>query len=242
VTLNAPDLTIDDVTSFGQLVAGEYTHPSDGEPYWTPNCREAWGAIQRAVNSVLRKQTCLQSQTRQELTAEVSGRLALCRNPSFFRSKNRAGWVYKFALLVSKNWIRSRIRTANRDERIRERLTSVVPAETSAEHQARAQTEHDALTFDRWQFGGSRGSTPDGMTCVSDYSEARTVEHGIHGDAELVAAIRDEVRRLPPDDQEFFWNYLDSRYQPGGQPPAARKRFGRLCQKVRNSLSQTPSP
>jgi hypothetical protein len=52
-----------------------------------------------------------------------------------------------------------------------------------------------------------------------------------------VAAIRDEVSRLTPEDQEFFWNYLDSRYQAGGRSDADRQRFHRLRLKVRTAVT-----
>jgi hypothetical protein len=161
-------------------------------------------------------------------------------NKKFLKSPKRAGWLYLFALNTAKHWMADRIRQSNGDRRVKEFVENgVIPAETFTDQQEREAADNNSLSFDRYQFHGGLGHAPDSMTILSDHAECRSVEHASQGDAELVAAIRDEVSKLPTDDQEFFWDYLDSRYQAGGRSHADRKRFQRLRVKVKKAVSQT---
>jgi hypothetical protein len=265
------DIALQDVTTVEDLVGGEFVHtlpPDDGafweddrEPEaipatWKPNCPEAERAIRKGIDDVLRPQIGLYRQNRDEAYVEVIHKLGKylrrryrkfsgphrITHKKFLQSPNRGGWLYLFAMNTTLEWLGERIRRANGDERIKQALVrGVVPAETFTEQQDRKAAENESLTFDRHIFAGGRGHGPDEMTILSDHHECRSVEHASHGDAELVAAIRDEVNKLPTDDQEFFWDYLDSRYQAGGRSHADRQRFHRLRLRIRKAVSQIAS-
>jgi hypothetical protein len=258
------DIALKDVRTIEDLVGGEFVHilpPDDGyddrEPVatpgtWKPNCQEAERAIRKGIANVLRPQTGLYGQNRDEAYVEVIHKLGKylrrryrgpgphrITNVKFLQSPNRGGWLYLFARNITLEWLGERIRRANGDERIKQALaTGVVPAETFTQQQERKAGDNESLNFDRCQFAGELGYGPDEMTFISDHSDARDIEHASDGDAELAAAIRDEVSRLPLDDQEFFWDYLDSKYQSGGRSDADRQRFHRLRLRIKQAVTE----
>lgn len=208
-----------------------------------PYCREADEVIEKAISGSLSQQACLQEQNRDELGAEVRGTLAehfsdgTKRQPrplsqKFLDHPNRAGWLYKFAQKTTANWFRRRIRKANHDKRVAEKLTTgIIPAETSAESEERRE-QLDPRRFDLHQFAGSRGCGPD----VAVDPNPRTIEPASDTELELVAAIREELKGLSDEDREFFEDYLDTRHAQA-HTPQERHRFARLRKKIREAIT-----
>ena len=261
------DNALNDCRTLEDIIGGHYVHtrpPDDGavseddEPQytagdWKPNCREAYTTIHNAISTVLRPLK-FKSECREELYVEVTSKLVSTlrkvarpsrtktrwiTNKKFLKSENRGGWLYLFAANVARHWIAERIRRAKGDKRVRESLTlGAAPKETFTSEQSRTTRQAEFLAYDRWQFDGGRGHAPDSMTMMSDRPDYRLVEYAQHGDAELAAAIREEISRLSQDDQDFFWAYLDDKYARGWTA-AQRKRFQRLRDRVRKAMSQT---
>ena len=116
--------------------------------------------------------------------------------------------------------------------------TGVIPKENFTQQQERRSTDNESLSFDHCQWDGNGlGHGPDGMTTLSDHHERRDVEHSSHGGRELAAAIRDEVSRLSPEDQSFFYQYIDSKYQSGERSDADRQRFHRLRLRIKQAVT-----
>jgi hypothetical protein len=253
------DISLNECRTLEDIIGGHYVHtvpPDDGSCYedepqytagdWKPNCPEAHRTIQNAISTVLRPTSCLKEQNRRELYVEIVAKLHQylrrryrgsgphkITNKKFLQSPRRAGWLYLFALHWGRHWLAERIRTANGDERIKQVLTTgVIPSETFTGQQERQSGDNESLTFDRCQWNGNVGHAPDSMTILSDPSDGRTVEHASHGEMELVAAVRDEISQLSQDDQEFFYDYIDSRYECA-HSAAQRKRFQRIRLKVK---------
>jgi hypothetical protein len=262
------DVLLKDVRTIEDLVGGELVHilppyngisgideePKAGPRYWKPRCPEAYKAIHAGISTVLHPTNCLQDQNRNDLRVEIASKLTKylrkvkrpkptkthrINNEKFLQSPNRAGWLYIFALKTGKHWLAERIRVVNGDARVKEFVeTGVVPAKTFTEQQERQAGDNECLSFDRYQFDGGLGHAPDSMTVMSDHADPRDIEHASQADAEKVAAIRQEIKALPLADQEFFWDYLGSRYM-GSRTSTDRKRFQRLRMRVRQAVSQT---
>lgn len=261
------DITFNESRTLEDIIGGQYVHtclPDNGAVYeddepryvagdWKPNCREAYATIHNAISTVLRPLK-FKDECREELYVEVTTKLVSTlrrvarpnrtktqwiTNQKFLKSKNRGGWLYLFSVNVARHWIAERIRQAKGDKRVRESLElGAAPKETFTREQRRTTRETESLAYDRWQFDGGRGHAPDSMTMVSDRGSRRVVEYARHGDAELAAAIREEISRLSQADQDFFWDYLDGRYA-SRWTAAQRKRFQRLRMRVRRAVSQT---
>jgi hypothetical protein len=261
------DNALNDCRTLEDIIGGHYVHtcpPDDGAVYeddepqytagdWKPNCREAYTTIHNAISTVLRPLK-FKSECREELYVEVTSKLVSTlrkvsrpsrtktrwiTNQKFLKSENRGGWLYLFSVNVARHWIARRIRQAKGDKRVRESLTlGAAPKETFTSEQSRKAHQAESVAYDRWQFDGGRGHAPDSMTILSDRSDHRFVEYAQHGDAELAAAIREEISRMSPGDQDFFWAYLDGRYA-SRWTATQRKRFQRLRMRVRKAMSQT---
>jgi hypothetical protein len=231
-------------------------------------CHDAVNAVLTGVSYILRSKTGRWSKENQsEVFAIAVGALGkkLCRrycrslkrvrrhritDTKFLTSKNRAGWLCEFAKLETKNWLRSRIRTAQGDERVRSKLSSgVEPAETFTEERDRTRQWSKTLTFDVFQFQFGRGYAPDqddenpldphGLLNMHD---GRTVEHQSPDDADSqrIIHLRQVLSELSSDDREFLLGYVDSRYDYSSKRTAAeRKRFQRLKSRVKTKMSQT---
>jgi hypothetical protein len=276
------DISLDKVRTIDDLLGGEFVHKNssdagaffeDDEPRfvageWRPRCPEAESAIRKGIEVILRTQTKLYTQNRQEAYVEVIQKLDQylrrsrskshrITNRKFLKHPNRGGWLCLFAKLTTRGWLRARITKAKGDERVRFAFeTGVVPKATfTAELQAangkrqakpekettrqrikRYAADDELLKWGHLQFAEKRGRGPADMTPVSDYAESRLIEHQVsHGEAELVAIIRQEVARLSPADRGFFEEYMDSRYQ-GRRTDADRKRFQRLRERIRRAI------
>jgi hypothetical protein len=262
------DITLNECRTLEDILGGRYVHKKppdtgafyeDDEPQyapgdWKPNCREAYQTIHNAISTVLRPSTILRYECREELYVEITSQLVSTlrrvtrprrtkthriTSEKFLQSENRGGWLYLFAVNVARHWIARRIREAKGDKRVREYLElGAAPKETFTSEQGRTIRQAESLSYDRWQFDGGRGHAPDSMTILSDRPDHRLVEYGRHSDAEMAAAIREEISRLPQDDQDFFWAYLEGKYARGWTA-AERKRFQRLRERVRKAMSQT---
>lgn len=227
-----PEIKIGDVTSFDQLVAGEY----DDRGTWHPYCIEAYRAIRKAVATILRGQRSDRYWSKQELIAEVQARLAACQNPKFFTSPNRVGWVAYFAYNTGRDWLRKRIRVARRDERVRERITTgTIPPDT-------VEVEDKTPKFDPYQFAGERpipfdseASVPMLPEDLMTHSEPSTETP----ESDLISRVNDMLQTLPEYDQRFFWEYFDSRHEYA-HSDRDRQRFRQLCKKIQQGVSQTP--
>ncbi len=258
------DIPLDEVRTVDDLLGGEFVHtvPPDSEAFfeddepgyiageWKPRCREAEATIRKAIENILRSQTGLYAQNRQDAYVEVIYKLGKClrrryrgsgphriTHKKFLKHPNRGGWLYLFARNTTLEWLGERIRVANGDERIKEALdTGVTPKATFTEYRTLKACDNEKLSFDLHQFAGKPGRGPDEMTLLSDYAAHREVEHQLsRGESEIVALIRQEVAELSPADREFFETYLDARYQ-GRTSAADRKRFQRLRTRIREAI------
>ncbi len=228
------DIPLDKVATFDELLG---------------RCPEATTIIRNAIENVLRTQARRYTQLNQrEVYAEVEMRLwqyqARATSKKFFASPNRAGWLYLFSRNWTRNWLRERIRIANGDERIRRQVeTEVIPANSFTADQQRQAAENESLHFDVWQFARNRGCGPHvdrDDYHARDCFDSRVVEEQSlsEADAEKIATIRAEVAKLPPEDGEFFLDYVERRYR-GHRTPADRKRFERLKKRVRDAVTTT---
>ena len=251
------DIPLNKVETLDDLLGGEWNHEHDVAE-WTPYCREADAAVRKAISKTLGMQAG-RCENLADAFAEVIEKLGkyLCdcyakeshapvpiTNLKFLGSPNRAGWLSLFAKNWTLNWLRERIRVANGDERVQKKFeTGVTPVENFTAQQERLASENNSLQFDVWQFARGRGHAP--QMDNDDYDPrggfgSRDIEQQAlsDSDAERLAHIRLEVNSsFSPADAEFLWDYVKGRYESGGRADAARKRYQRLCQRIRQAVT-----
>lgn len=177
----------------------------------------------------------------------------------FLKSSNRAGWLFTFTRQTAANYFRRLIRESNKNERITTSLTTqVIPSESPAEQQARKKREKNCLNFDHYQFERRRKVQKvedrswqemvfDGVPLEdinptetpNEEVEPKDEDPSTEGIDPRLAQIRSEVKLLPEDDREFVLEYLNGRYthRKRVHTPAERKRFQRLCDKLRSRIT-----
>lgn len=216
-------------------------------------CPEAVLAIQKALSKSIAKIRHNHDGIRDELNAEVWSKLATylgteeIRNAKFLRSPNRLGWLSLFAQNTAKGWIADHVRRAIGDKRVKVALCEKhIPAETFSREQERLRQETQTAGsqhFDVHQFAGRKCRPPIDEDPRDAFGPREPVETQSLDtqDAERLALVRAEVAKLEPDDREFFEGYVATWHERGApHTPAERKRFERLCKRVREACVTFP--
>jgi hypothetical protein len=255
--VNATNPTsIDKARTVDDVIGGHFVNGT-----WVPNCPDADLALRKAISKSIANLPSNHDDVRDELYAEIRSKLVIhlgkykrkprgvlkIRNKKFLRSPNRLGWLSLFAQNTAKGWIADRVRRAIGDKRVKVALCDKhIPAETFSREQERLRQE--TLTagsqhFDVHQFAGRKckpliDENPRDAFGPREPVEMQSLDIQ---DAERLALIRAEVATLPLYDREFFEGYVSTWHERGiRHTPAERKRFERLCKRVREACVTFP--
>jgi len=247
--VNATNSTsIDKARTVDDVIGGHFVNGT-----WVPNCPDADLALRKAISKSIANLPSNHDDVRDELYSEIRSKLAThlgkykrkprgvlkVRNKKFLASPNRLGWLSLFAQNTAKGWIADRVRRAIGDERIRTALLERhLPAATFEQEQAQARQRAEMPLLDPYQFAGKkcRPHVEEDLRDAFGPREPVELQSLDTLDAERLAIVRGEIERLAPDDREFFEDYIASWHERGTpRSPAERKRFERLCKRVRDA-------